>query len=483
MKTPVNTICASIIIILLLLSCSGNKEKPYPELEYGLAKVSGKIHGDSIPDFIVINTTNPITTEHLTYTPKIEKGGVFSIEIPVVGNALAGITCDDYTGLFAISPGKKSLVNLYYDKKEGMRITIEGDSWTNEDLTSEAETAVNIIEDNNLLPHHNTLDASVYSRYVIERIDSIVNIVRSDITISTEVKKITVNQLKLFYLDKYLLDYPQAIGDSINNSINPNRSYYSFLQYFDLNNPDYIVCSSYPFVLQNILKKLSVPPLADQDTHQWIDEVKSEIGELVGIDNGFFYDMLVSSSYASQLSKMQPFSDKQVQNIYSFFQQHPAYHRALLAENDKIKSLLNDTVKNSRINQTPDVPKEEVMASIISRYQGKVVFVDFWATWCGSCLKTIREMKSVKERFENQDVVFLYITTTSSPLSNWHKMVNEISGQHYYLSEMEWDYLMDTFGFDGIPAYLLFDKDGVLRENAGGDMDSEKIEKILEAFI
>ena len=65
----------------------------------------------------------------------------------------------------------------------------------------------------------------------------------------------------------------------------------------------------------------------------------------------------------------------------------PALFRSeLKAMNDSVGAILERQkamAGKSEVKVTPDVPAEEFLKAVVSEYPGKVVFFDFWDTWCG----------------------------------------------------------------------------------------------------
>ena len=121
-------------------------------------------------------------------------------------------------------------------------------------------------------------------------------------------------------------------------------------------------------------------------------------------------------------------------------------------------------------------------------FKGKVIYIDFWASWCGPCRQQFPFAKELKEKFtekEKKKIVFLYISIDENEES-WRSAIEklEIHGFHT-ISPGNWSSeACRFFKISSIPRYMLIDKSGnIVDENAKRPGDSaiyEDIKNLLE---
>ncbi len=116
----------------------------------------------------------------------------------------------------------------------------------------------------------------------------------------------------------------------------------------------------------------------------------------------------------------------------------------------------------------------------ISKYKGKVLVLDFWASWCGPCRQEIPHMKEYYEAFKGQDVEFLSVSIDAKK-DAWEKALKE--------EKMPWQQgwvedggkkVMDLYQFNGIPFILVIDKNGnIYAKTLRGEAIRKSVERAL----
>ena len=130
----------------------------------------------------------------------------------------------------------------------------------------------------------------------------------------------------------------------------------------------------------------------------------------------------------------------------------------------------------------PNLSGAEALETIKKNYAGKVAFFDFWATWCPPCRAAMRDVDQIKPELQKQGAVFVYITGETSPENEWKNSLTEIHGDHYRLTDKQWNEINNNLHMPGIPAYFLLDRKGEIAfENLteGGYPGNEVVKEVI----
>jgi thiol-disulfide isomerase/thioredoxin len=123
---------------------------------------------------------------------------------------------------------------------------------------------------------------------------------------------------------------------------------------------------------------------------------------------------------------------------------------------------------------------EQVHVFDFESAKGKVVFINFWATWCPPC---IAEMPSIQELYNDyQDkVVFLFVTT------DWYSEINPFLEKNHYTFKVYRPLDNDSglFEVSSIPRTFLIDKQGnvIIDESGAANWNSEKVRTTIDELL
>jgi thiol-disulfide isomerase/thioredoxin len=111
---------------------------------------------------------------------------------------------------------------------------------------------------------------------------------------------------------------------------------------------------------------------------------------------------------------------------------------------------------------------------------GKVVLIDFWATWCGPCREALPHIKKIAQKFDGQPLVVLSISLDSDD-AKWKDFVEKNGMTWLQVRDGGFNGRVATkFGVNAIPATFSIDADGVLEDQHVGDADIEgKLKKLV----
>ncbi len=110
---------------------------------------------------------------------------------------------------------------------------------------------------------------------------------------------------------------------------------------------------------------------------------------------------------------------------------------------------------------------------------GRVVLIDFWATWCGPCNQELPHLRKIAREFAGQPLVILSISWDDDE-TRWKTFLDK--NQMTWMQYRDADHsLSKRFGVEAIPHYFTIDSDGVLTAEmlgSGSDVES-KLKKLI----
>jgi peroxiredoxin len=132
----------------------------------------------------------------------------------------------------------------------------------------------------------------------------------------------------------------------------------------------------------------------------------------------------------------------------------------------------------------PDIQLKSPEGNIIklSSLKGKIVLIDFWASWCGPCRRENPNVRRVYQRFKDKGFE-IYGVSLDNDASRWKGAIAA--------DQLEWLHVSDLMGWQSsaaqlyqvhsIPQTILLDREGrIIAKGLRGEQLEEKLAELLE---
>ncbi len=139
--------------------------------------------------------------------------------------------------------------------------------------------------------------------------------------------------------------------------------------------------------------------------------------------------------------------------------------------------------------------KFEALDAAVKEHKGKVVLIDFWATWCPPCVKYFPDFVEMHKKYADRGLVCMSVNLEKNP--NWKRgeyseakvkaflEKNGATFPNFVSTDKDDDQITERFGpIPGIPHKALFAKDGKrVWTSAERRLDDEELEQLIETEL
>jgi peroxiredoxin len=269
-------------------------------------------------------------------------------------------------------------------------------------------------------------------------------------------------EAELMYTNAGLkFDYPGLNAYLKNQKANTEVSpgYYDFLSNIEINNPGALESPAYLDFIQSYVDRKAIL-LFKKDTTKALQEYRDSlvISQMPGAVEEF---LLAAWSYNAMTDEGDMERGKE---FMARLKNQAPESKYLGILNDAYTELL----KLSPGNRAPNFTFKDVKGNDVSLtdFKGKVVYLDFWATWCGPCRREIPAAKALETSLKGKDVVFLAVSLDESE-KEWKDLVKkqELPGIHLLSPGNFESIAAQLYKVQGIPRYYLIDRNGMIVDN------------------
>ena len=252
-----------------------------------------------------------------------------------------------------------------------------------------------------------------------------------------------VNHLSKISEKDFMIVYKKVVSPYIN----------SYSMKVNLN-PAYLQLGVYRQVVRGILEKINSDKYKVKMIKDWMRAV----------------DMVAKFKTLTERKRLDIFS-KEINGIKT-----KKYKDAVVQAFEKLMKLRNgDEVVNFTMTNT----RGELIS--LDSFKGKVIYIDFWATWCLPCLTELTYLDSLKKRYHKNDNIILISLSIDVNKQEWLKKVINRSenNNEYIIDRLD----LESYSVTEIPRTLLIDKDFKIVSMEANLPSDRNLVKVLDELL
>lgn len=122
------------------------------------------------------------------------------------------------------------------------------------------------------------------------------------------------------------------------------------------------------------------------------------------------------------------------------------------------------------------------LQELLVKNKGKVIYVDFWASWCAPCIRALPFSNELKKEFPYVVFVYLALNDKDEP---WKRMAEKhnLSQNSYMITNSKSSKFVTRYKINTIPRYMIYDKQGNLANPDAPGPDKEEVKEQLKVLL
>ncbi len=265
-----------------------------------------------------------------------------------------------------------------------------------------------------------------------------------------------------------------TVGKRIENP-DIKAEYFSFLTDSTVFNEKAFITSWYRLFL-NYYSRHVEPNLPIKIESKWKtpDEIKKgvvtkRIDNKWGLREDLWRDLLIAANINSSVLKKE--EELSAQSMDYYFQlvneritdKYIKQFLTSLLNLERLSILERDDLEMpvSEIKNTILESGDSLLTEILIKNKGKVIYIDFWGTWCSGCIAEFPHVKKLHDNFDDKDVAFVYFCCRSNQTAYENVIKKyQLVGEHYLIDHKQLEFFQRQFQFSTFPNYAIIEKNG-----------------------
>jgi len=450
----------AIFLLPLLAACSSNGPKE--------AILSGKLLNYK-------DTVTYLTTKGITETVKLNADKSFTFKTTI-----------DKPVLYTLKGGRRANFEFYLNPGDVTELTIDFENLKDgAKYTGVLESVNSYLAEkekitNTFIPNFNDffgLEKSAFN----SKLDSLKNELLEK-TKSISKKRIAEQETASieYFVKGIKANYPEYNAYVNRVEFNADSADYSALDGIDLNNAYHLMYSDYSdlvnkvimskFVKENGAKALEAMPAPER---------LAKIFALIdaNVTNQEVRDYLKQNAFMEDLSYGQFWTLSDLVNKFLTECQTSGYKSI-------IEKLYNQKMLLAPGKIAPTFKYKDITGKeyALEDFKGTLVYIDFWATWCGPCRHELPSLEEVENAYHGKKITFISMSVDDD-MNKWETMVKEKKMKGIQLhAEGAWaSTAVNDYQIKGIPTFVLIDHNGVIiSPSAPRPSSGEELTKLLD---